>query len=395
MKQIARNTLIVTLILLLGGCNKEVVPEPDQGEGMPIAFHSRVVSEEAPSSGESARLLFWGDQDFHEKWIMKEKGVQPHYTVLLDKEINHYTYKSKIYYQTPYTYPYNFEKIHATGYAPDYALISTRTNEKEDYIELTVKDDFQDGSVDFLTCDGSVEHSASMNPDNTFLLEKKELQFRHLTAKLTFYGKRDPEMYGLVGVRKIKIKLHNPTNDKQLVVPTRLALYTYKEPDNPQDTEAKQKDYSTYTVSETTPYPDNKQFEYKPIIPAYASPELGRCYVLSNGITYGTEAENFDPIKGQWMGNFHPGIYPKLTIDIEAELYNAEPGSSAESFIRVKWENVEVTSWSEANTGDMLLPGYEYNVTILFNRLGIALRAEAAPWNSEELHEYPIHPITE
>ena len=53
---------------------------------------------------------------------------------------------------------------------------------------------------------------------------------------------------------------------------------------------------------------------------------------------------------------------------------------------------MEVDSWSDVYTGNMLLPGYEYNVTILFNRLGIALRAEAAPWNSEELHEYPVHP---
>ena len=215
MKQTARNTLIGTLVLLFGGCDKETVPLPEQGEGVPIAFHTHVVSEERPSAGESARLLFWGDDDFHDKWIRNTEGVRPHYTVLLDKEINHYTYESKIYYQTPYTYPYSYEKIHATGYAPDYALSAAQTGDRKDYRKLTVKEEYQDGSVDFLTCDGCIAHSASMNPDNTFLKEggEKELQFRHLTAKLTFYGKRDPEMYGLVGVRKVKIKVHNSGAD--------------------------------------------------------------------------------------------------------------------------------------------------------------------------------------
>lgn len=395
MKQTARNTLIGTLVLLFGGCDKETVPLPEQGEGVPIAFHTHVVSEERPSAGESARLLFWGDDDFHDKWIRNTEGVRPHYTVLLDKEINHYTYESKIYYQTPYTYPYNYEKIHATGYAPDYALSAAQTGDRKDYRKLTVKEEYQDGSVDFLTCDGCIAHSASMNPDNTFLKEggEKELWFRHLTAKLTFYGKRDPEMYGLVGVRKVKIKVHNSGADGRLMVPAALDLYAYDAPDDGTKPEARQADYSTYTVSQMKPYPDDQpQFYYQPIIPAYDTSELGRCYVLSEGIRYGTEEGQFDPIKGEWQGIFQSGLHPKLTIDIKAELYNAEPGSGLESFIPVEWKNVEVKSWSDVDTGNMLLPGYEYNVTILFNRLGIALRAEAVPWNSEELHEYPVHP---
>ena len=126
MKQIARNTFIGTLALLLGACNQ--AEHLEGGEEVPIAFHTRVVSEGSQASGESARLLFWSDADFHEKWIIGNGvGLKPRYTVLLDKEINHYTHESKIYYQTPYTYPYNFEKIHATGYAPDYALTPADT----------------------------------------------------------------------------------------------------------------------------------------------------------------------------------------------------------------------------------------------------------------------------
>lgn len=136
------------------------------------------------------------------------RGVRPHYTVLLDKEINHYTYESKIYYQTPYTYPYNYEKIHATGYAPDYALSAAQTGDRKDYRKLTVKEEYQDGSVDFLTCDGCIAHSASMNPDNTFLKEggEKELQFRHLTAKLTFTANVIPKCTGWWGCVRLKSK---------------------------------------------------------------------------------------------------------------------------------------------------------------------------------------------
>lgn len=193
MKQIARNTFIGTLALLLGACNQ--AEHLEGGEEVPIAFHTRVVSEGSQASGESARLLFWSDADFHEKWIIGNGvGLKPRYTVLLDKEINHYTHESKIYYQTPYTYPYNFEKIHATGYAPDYAL--TPADTQGGYTELAVNEEYQIGNTDLLTCDGRLSHSASMNPENIFLRKEKELQFRHLTAKLSFYGTRHPDMYG-------------------------------------------------------------------------------------------------------------------------------------------------------------------------------------------------------
>ena len=171
------------------------------------------------------------------------------------------------------------------------------------------------------------------------------------------------------------------------MVPTRLKLYNYVDADD------KQKDYSTYIASETTPYPDGSKFVHTPIIAAYDTPELGTCYVLSDGIEYGTEDGQFEPIEGKWKGDFR-NPHPSLKITIEAELYNAEQGSGAESSVQAKWEK-EVTDWKESYTGDMFLPGYEYKVTLQFDRLGIALRAEAVPWNSEELHEYPVHPITE
>ncbi len=393
MRRTARNTGFAITALLLTACSGKDIPDVVLQDGnVAIAVHTQVVADETLMTGRSGRLLFWGDDDFHDKW-MEKKPVEPRYTVLLDKEINHYTYDRQIYYETPYTYLADFNKIHATGYAPDYALSPVGRS----YAELEVDDQYRDGSVDLLTCDGSFAHSASMNPDNTFLEREKELQFRHLTAKLTFLGERADEMVGLVGVRNIRITLHDPADEGgKLVVPAKLELYTDNIEIKDEEVEAdtgidKEDDYSTYIVSETSPYPyATRKLEYTPIIPSNETVTLGTCYVLSDGLGYGTQDGQFDPIKGEWTGTSLTGT-PKLGITIEAQLYDASGQGSSSAFVEETWVVDNITTW-DSNTGDKFLPGYEYKVTIRFNRTGIALRAEAVPWNSEELHEYPIHP---
>lgn len=360
------------------------VPHPDD---MPIAVHTRVVAEEMLNSGPSGRLLFWNNNVFHGSWIEGNPNAEPSFTVLLDKEINHYTFDRHVFYETPYTYPSNFGKIHVTGYAPDNVL--TPVTDKG-FTVLDVK--VTDGSVDLLSCDGCEAHSASMKKDNesdnTFLQKEKELNFRHLTAKLTFLGERNPDMVGMVGVRNIRIVFIKPTKDKDgLVIPEKLQLYTRKSPDTDRT-----KDYTTYTVSETTPYPyDKKVLEHKPIIPPNEAVTLGTCYVLSKGIDYGEASDQFDPIKGEWVGT--PSGEPKLGITVTADLYDAQSGGDTGAYTTETWTLAPIDKWS-THTGDKFLPGYEYKVTITFNRTGVALRAEAVPWNSEELHEYPIHPVS-
>lgn len=360
------------------------VPHPDD---MPIAVHTRVVAEEMLNSGPSGRLLFWNNNVFHGSWIEGNPNAEPSFTVLLDKEINHYTFDRHVFYETPYTYPSNFGKIHVTGYAPDNVL--TPVTDKG-FTVLDVK--VTDGSVDLLSCDGCEAHSASMKKDNesdnTFLQKEKELNFRHLTAKLTFLGERNPDMVGMVGVRNIRIAFIKPTKDKDgLVIPEKLQLYTRKGPDTDRT-----KDYTTYTVSETTPYPyDKKVLEHKPIIPPNEAVTLGTCYVLSKGIDYGEASDQFDPIKGEWVGT--PSGEPKLGITVTADLYDAQSGGDTGAYTTETWTLAPIDKWS-THTGDKFLPGYEYKVTITFNRTGVALRAEAVPWNSEELHEYPIHPVS-
>lgn len=360
------------------------VPHPDD---MPIAVHTRVVAEAMLNSGPSGRLLFWNNNVFHGSWIESNPNAEPSFTVLLDKEINHYTFDRHVFYETPYTYPSNFGKIHATGYAPDNVLTPVTG---KGFTVLDVK--VTDGSVDLLSCDGCEAHSASMKKDNesdnTFLQKEKELNFRHLTAKLTFLGERNPDMVGMVGVRNIRIAFINPTEEKDgLVIPKKLQLYTSKGPDTDRT-----KDYTTYTVSETTSYPYDKELQHKPIIPPNETVTLGTCYVLSKGIEYGEAPGQFDPIKGEWVGT-PADAQPKLGIQVTAELYDAQSGGDTGAYTEETWTLDPITTWN-THTGDKFLPGYEYKVTITFNRTGVALRAEAVPWNSEELHEYPIHPVS-
>ncbi|EIY57703.1 hypothetical protein HMPREF1069_05018 [Bacteroides ovatus CL02T12C04] len=373
--------------LSLAACHSgdEWSDEVPQSEGMPIAVHTRVVAESMLNSGPSGRLLFWNNNVFHGAWMQCNPEAEPNFTVLLDKEINHYTYERHVYYETPYTYPSNFGKIHATGYAPDNVLTPVTS---KGFTELDVK--VRDGSVDLLSCDGCEAHSASMKKDNesdnTFLQERKELKFRHLTAKLTFLGERTPDMVGMVGVRNIRIAFIKPTDEKDgLVIPTRLKLHT-------RDSDVDTRDYTTYIVSETIPYPyAHKVLEHKPIIPPNEAVTLGTCYVLSKGIVYGEASGQFDPIKGEWVGT-HLNAQPKLGIQVRAELYDAQSGGDTGAYTEETWTLDPIDKWS-THTGDKFLPGYEYKVTITFNRTGVALRAEAVPWNSEELHEYPIHPV--
>lgn len=365
--------------IALGACHsgEEWSNEMPMPDGMPIAVHTRVEAEELLNSGPSGRLLFWNNNVFKDDWVAGKPNAKPTFTVLLDKEINHYAFDRHVYFETPYTYPSNTGIIYATGYAPDNQLTPSQN---KDYTELDVKT--TDGSIDLLTCDGCDKHSASMREGNTFLQKSKELNFRHLTAKLTFLGVRDKEMIGMVGVRNINIKFIEPKEDAdKLFVPTKLKQYVQKE-----------SNYTTYIVSKTTPYSyANKKLEHKPIIPPNETVTLGTCYVLSGGITYGKEEGNFDPVKGEWVGT-PPTDMPKLGIIVTAELYDAKAGSDPSAFTTETWKLDPILKW-EKHTGNKFLPGYEYKVIITFNRTGVALRAETVPWNSEELHEYPIHPI--
>lgn len=354
------------------------------GEGQPIMVHTRVVADGMLDSGPSGRLLFWDSKVFHQAWMGADVNASPLFTVLLDKQINHYTYDRHVYYETPYTYPNDFTEVHATGYAPDNELAPVSG---KGFTELEVKT--RDGSVDLLTCDGCEAHSASMKKDdesdNTFLQKEKELKYRHLTAKLTFQGERSADMVGMVGVRNIRIRFNEPKNEAdKLNVPVKLKLYTKKGA-------VQEQDYSTYIVSETNVYPYELEMVHKPIIPPNETVTLGVCYVLSGGVDYGESAGQFDPIEGKWVGTPSAGK-PQLGITVTAELYDAQSGGNTGAFITETWPLDPIKTW-ETSTGDKFLPGYEYKVTIHFNRTGVALRAEAVPWNCEELHEYPIHPV--
>lgn len=374
---------LATLLFVACSPDEELEGEQPSCSGLPIRVHTRAVADGNPDSGLSGRLLFWGSDAFHDKWMMGDVSASPMFTVLLDKPINNYAFDRHAYYETPYTYPDEHTKVYATGYAPDNELTPV---DGRGYTELAVNT--QDGTADLLSCDGSEAHSASLKnadgSDNTFLLKEKELRFRHLTAKLTFQGERSADMVGLVGVRYIRIRLNEPNAEAdRLYVPVTLKLHARK---NNEST----KDYSTYIISQTGTYPYSNEMVYRPIIPPDETVDLGSLYVVSRDITYEGPDDHFDPVNGEWVGTALSGT-PRLGITITADLYYVLPDGGVGPSSTETWKLDPVTDW-ESSTGDKFLPGYEYKVTIRFTRSGVLLRAKALPWNSEELHEYPIHP---
>lgn len=194
----------------------------------------------------------------------------------------------------------------------------------------------------------------------------------------------------MVGVRDIYIYLYN--EDKNLVVPKVFTLYTQRE----ETSETKEDDYSTYVPveSELKPLDNRKEVHYEGVIPKNTSVELGTCYLLSNNFEYGSTGDAFNPIKGEWSNGTPSDGHPKLKVAIKAILYDAERPDNQNAWVTETWEDIPVETWTDVKTGDKLLPGYEYKVTLVFNRASVALRAEAVPWEDEELHEYPVHPMS-
>lgn len=394
MKKIARIIMAGTipLTLTLGACTNTALP--DEGltdSNVPIAVHTRVAATgNTYANGSSARLIFWLDNEFHTKLVQGDNAATPRFTVVLDKDINDYTFDSQIYYETPYTYPIVRENvsngiIHATGYAPANALA---TAEGQGYTELTVHADYQKGQTDFLTCEGKEAHSASS--EKNFLLEEKELVFKHVTAKISFHARRDDEMYGKVGVRNITLKIQN--EDRQLVVPTTLQLYA-------DDANEDGDDYTTYVAGTTEAYNSNNALTYTPAVTAHGTEDfvnIGNLYVLSKDITYGASDGQFNPQEhpkeNTAGGTTLSGTPPTVTFDLNAELFNSAVQGSVG--IYHTWEGVTITTetWEDFITGSKFLPGYEYKIYITFDRVGISIVAESVPWESEQVHEYPVHP---
>ena len=344
-----------------GACSRDA-GEAEQ-PAVPITIYSQANANGMTGEG-TCRLFFWKETDF-QNWL-EEKGANLYFACEPKEPIDHYRYAGGIAYNTGHQYPADGTYLYATGYAPVAALELNESGEV-----LTVKADYQKGQTDFLSCDGKRKHRGST--DDPFAQKEHELLFRHLTARLRFVGIRDEVMYNRIGVNNVKVTVQ----EGDFAVPTSFEKEVKTSLEFEQDTI-----YSTYVASglnaiELAPIAGGEE-----MIPATQDGRtLGEYYVLQEGSTGG-----YNPfVKEEREGTI------SLTLDIEADLYYLTGDTGTPIFYtRKQWQNVSVKI--ESRTGDVMLPGYEYVVRIIFNNESIILQGMQKGWEDGGMHYLPVRP---
>ena len=382
--------ILFTYVFCIGmtaGCNDAYEQQSTDNEASSfISVHTTVDSKAGEDDAERAQLLFWDEETFHGAWIIQnqdEKVASPRFVSTLDNEIDYYSKKTGIAFNTKQEYPTdNDATIHATGYYPAVALSPIDGN----YSKLQVQDGYLTGKIDFMTCDGCVDHSASRDDPftNSDKDKDKELKFRHLMACIIFRGERDESMEHIVGVKNVKITVYN---ENELYVPKIFNLYTI-------NSETNSEDKSTYIIGEYSSAPDTIYIHYPGIINMGEKRELGACYVVSPGLNYENPQENYyvDPFGADYNAKGDTKK-PRIKIKVTADFYSVSAGESAST--TETWDNliIEGNDWKNSNTGDKFIPGYMYDILLHFKRSGVTVKAEAVPWEDGGIHVHPVQPV--
>lgn len=387
--------LTATLLAVAAtGCSGADDPQPAT-DTMNVAFHMRVSPKANDGSGkvgdynDGAWLLLFKYDDFHYRWMLgpdsseSKSQTLPFFELATSQSVNSYTYASGNTYETPFAYPADGTYLFATGLAP-YSAISFEQMSTQGYTLATVASNARNGNVDFLCCDGNSEHIGAYDHDPlytesaSFLAEEHELKFHHLTSKIVVYGQRSPETYNTTGVRDVMVTI----DDDNVVVPIEFKLYTEQGSDEIYN-------QSTYVISNTTKY-TGTMYSRGTINMGEVKP-LDSCYVVTKSFTYGKATGQFDPFRPSAFKDAAGGT-PQLRLNVKATLF--VPGSEMAS-VDVDWPNMPVAWTGDVLTGSQLLPGYEYRIYLTFNRSGIALRAEAVPWQDGGYHVLPVVPKTQ
>ncbi len=380
--------ILFTCVVCIGmtaGCNDAYEQQSTDNEASSlISVHTTVDSKVGENDAERAQLLFWDEETFHGAWIQNqdEKVASPRFVSTLDNEIDYYSKKTGIAFNTKQEYPTdNDATIHATGYYPAVALSPIDGN----YSKLQVQDGYLTGKIDFMTCDGCVDHSASRDDPFTNSDKDKELKFRHLMACIIFRGERDESMENIVGVKNVNITVYN---ESELYVPTIFNLYTI-------NSETNSEDKSTYIIGGYSPAPDEISIEYPGIINMGEQRELGACYVVSRGLNYIDSSKNdyVDPFGETDYEPVDETSTPELKIKVTADFYSISGGQTAST--TETWDLViEGDKWKTYKTGDKFIPGYMYDILLHFKRSGVTVKAEAVPWEDGGIHVHPVQPKT-
>lgn len=383
--------ILLTSVLCIGmtaGCNDAYEQQStDNGAASFISVHTTVDSKAGENDAERAQLLFWDEETFHGAWIEKKgANASPWFVSILDNEIDYYSKKTGIAFNTKQEYPTdNDATIHATGYYPAVALSPIIDG---NYSKLQVQDGYLTGKIDFMTCDGCVDHSASRDDPftNSDKDKDKELKFRHLMACIIFRGERDESMEHIVGVKNVKITVYN---EYELYVPTIFNLY-------PINSDTNSEDKSTYIIGGYSPAPSEISIHYPGIINMGEQRELGACYVVSCDLNYtDSSKDNYvDPFGETDYEPVDETSTPELKIKVTADFYSISGGQTAST--TETWDNlvIEGEKWTTCKTGDKFIPGYMYDILLHFNRSGVTVKAEAVPWEDGGIHVHPVQPIT-
>ena len=380
--------ILFTYVFCIGmtaGCNDAYEQQSTDNEASSfISVHTTVDSKVGEDDAERAQLLFWDEETFHGAWIENNGTLaSPWFVSILDNEIDYYSNETGIAFNTKQEYPTdNDATIHATGYYPAVALSPIDGN----YSKLQVQDGYLTGKIDFMTCDGCVDHSASRDDPFTNPDKDKELKFRHLMACIIFRGERDESMENIVGVKNVNITVYN---ENELYVPTIFNLYTI-------NSETNSEDKSTYIIGEDPYAPPEISIHYPDIINMGEQRELGACYVVSRGLSYtDSSKDNYvDPFGETKFVPKNSASTPKLKIKVTADFYSISGGQTAST--TETWDNlvIEGEKWTTCKTGDKFIPGYMYDILLHFNRSGVTVKAEAVPWEDGGIHVHPVQPKT-
>lgn len=352
-------------LFLLQACDADVAVKDVPASRVPIEVYTDAdggISTYATEAGIKARLLFW-DESGIEAWLADDNSTPPVFYRDMDDDIDVYKYEGGLAYQVGEKYPAD-GYYYATGYAPNDAL----SPERNDYTTLSVRQDAQDGSVDFLSCDADREkHRGSAN--DRFIEEEHELQFRHLTSRIRFVGIRDEVMWNKIGVSNVKITLHKSNG---LYVPEK---FTKKVSENHSQ--------STYVAApvEAKDFIVPGNSEYIPAIPDGL--ELGSCYVLDCDLN----EENYNPFGEPQEGK---GTIT-LSLDVKAQLWYILGESNLVEYRTAEWKDNKVEIKAVHEDG-FLYPGYEYKVIIRFQNESIFLQGIEKAWENGGTHYLPVIP---
>lgn len=363
---------LLSCTMLLGACMGE---NSDSGLRGPDATELRVHTRAIGENTAIAALQFWDDVTFHLNLVStNNQQPKPYGTVIMDRYINYFRNADGETFSTGLTYEEGKDDyLHVTGYAPYEALSPAVAENNLDYTHLIVKEEFKDGTTDFLCCDGNVDHRGSSS--DPFTDPQHELEFRHLTSRIRFVGKRDETMYGVISVNNVKITLLQDS-EAPWHIPVKFEAYTYQG-SNAED------DKFTYLASELqTPESIELSPENQNYIPSGDNGmDLSACYVLH---TYPTD---YDPFKNLQLVSGGGKITLHLNISADFSWYN---GGSPELYQTFVWENQFVAVQSPY--GNTMYPGCEYVVYITFKREEITLQGVQQVWEDGGIHYLPISP---